>query len=269
MKNKVGLTALGILLGLTVTKAEAPAFKGSDSPETGLSICIIYDNYQVDKRLDTDWGFACLVETGVQKLLFDAGRNASLFQKNVELLGINPEEIPTLFISHEHGDHTAGISWITEVNPSIKCYLPSAYAAQLKASGTLPPNSKKIEKPGHMYGPFYSTGDRFEAFKEQGLIVKTEKGGVLITGCGHPGPIEMIKTAKDELGIDIYALIGGLHLMRKSEEQMEKIADSLKELGVELICPTHCTGDKAIAFLAESFGKAYISGGTGQVITIK
>ncbi len=46
-----------------------------------------------------------------------------------------------------------------------------------------------------MYGPFYSTGDNFRAFEEQGLLVKTEKGGILITGCGHPGPVEMIKKA--------------------------------------------------------------------------
>ncbi len=151
----------------------------------------------------------------------------------------------------------------------MNCYLPSAYAAQLKANATLPPKSKSIAEPTHLYGPFYSTGDSFEAFKEQGLIVKTDKGGVLITGCGHPGPIEMIKTAEQELGIEIYALIGGLHLMRNSPKQLEELASSLKDLGIKQICPTHCTGDQSIAILAESFEDGYISGGTGQIITIK
>lgn len=47
-------------------------------------------------------------------------------------------------------------------------------------------SSKAIKKPSHLYGPFYSTGDDFVAFREQGLVIKTENGGVLITGCGHP-----------------------------------------------------------------------------------
>ncbi len=268
MKRLVGLTGVGILIAVSAISAGEPAQKGTASPETVVSVTIIYDNYQVDERLKTDWGFACLVEFDGQKLLFDAGRESELYQKNMEILNIDPKEVPTLFISHEHGDHTSGIPWITETNPSVKCYFPSAYAAQLKARGTLPPNSEGIEKPAHLYGPFYSTGDSFEAFREQGLVIKTEKGGILITGCGHPGPTEMVKVAREELGIEIYALIGGLHLMSKSRKQLEMIAASLKELGVNQICPTHCTGNTSIDFLADSFSEGYIPGGTGQVITI-
>jgi len=269
MKKLVGLTGMGIMLAVLAISAGEPARNGSASPETVVSVTIIYDNYQVDERLKTDWGFACLVEFDGQKILFDAGRKSGLYQKNMEILKIDPKEIPTLFISHEHGDHIAGIPWITETNPSVQCYLPSAYAAQLKERGKLPPNSKVLGNSGHMYGPYYSTGDNFAAFNEQGLVVKTKKGGILITGCGHPGPIDMIKKVEEELGIEIYAVIGGLHLMSKTRKQMEMLAASLKKLGVKQICPTHCTGDKSIAFLAESFGKGYISGGTGQVITIK
>lgn len=268
MKRLLGLTGMGILLAVLAISAGEPAPKGSASPETVVSVTIIYDNYQVDERLKTDWGFACLVEFEGQKLLFDAGRSSGLYQKNMEILKIDPKEIPTLFISHEHGDHTAGIPWITETNPSVKCYLPSAYAAQLKDKGKLPPNSKAIEKPTLLYGSFYSTGDSFEAFREQGLIIKTKKGGILITGCGHPGPVEMVKVAREELGIEIYAVVGGLHLMSKSRKQTEMIATSLKEMGIKQICPTHCTGKSSIALLAEFFGEGYIPGGTGQIITI-
>lgn len=269
MRKLIGTTGIGVLLTFSVICAREPALYDRASPENVVSITIIYDNYQIDDRLKTDWGFACLVEYQGQKLLFDAGRKSGLYQKNMELLGIDPTKIPSLFISHQHGDHTAGIPWITEVNPSVNCYLPSGYAKQLKSRGTLPSNSKGLEKPVHMYGPFYSTGDDFEVFREQGLVVKTEKGGVLITGCGHPGPVEMVKKVREKLGIEIYAVMGGLHLMSKSEEQLDEIASSLKELGVKQICPTHCTGDFSIAYLAESFNKGYIAGGTGQVISIQ
>lgn len=253
------MTSLLLLLGLSISIAAEPA----------VHITIIYDNYQADQNLETDWGFACLVEYQGNKILFDAGRKADLYKKNLSLLDIHPEEIPTLFISHEHGDHTGGIPWIIEVNPSVNCYLPASYAEQLKANGTLPPNSKAIKKPGHLYGPFYSTGDDFVAFREQGLVIKTAHGGVLITGCGHPGAVPMVALAEKELGIEIHTVIGGLHLMRQSGEELEQLATSLKEMGVKQICPTHCTGDNSIASLKASYGEDYISGGTGEEIIIQ
>lgn len=259
MKRTFGLLQLSLLLFAT-TLAHG---------QEAVQVSIIYDNYQVDKSLKTDWGFACLVEYEGHKLLFDAGRNAELYKKNMGIMDIRPGEIPSVYISHEHGDHTAGLPWISESNPSVNCYLPTGYAAQLKASGKLPPNSKNFAEATHLYGPFYSTGDHFQKFEEQGLIVKTKNGGILIIGCGHPGPLEMIKKVEAELGIQVYALLGGLHLMRHSNEEVEKIASALKDSGIRHICPTHCTGDQSISYLAEAFGEAYISGGTGKIITLK
>ncbi|MEA3460548.1 MAG: MBL fold metallo-hydrolase [Bacteroidota bacterium] len=269
MKKSFMLTGLLLLLGLPTIIAQEPALSGNSSVENTIHVTIIYDNYQHDPELETDWGFACLVEYQGKKLLFDAGRKAELYRKNIKLLDIHPENIPTLFISHEHGDHTAGMPWIIEMNPSVKCYLPASYAEQLKARGTLPPNSKGLAEPTHLYGPFYSTGDNFVAFREHGLVIKTEDGGVLITGCGHPGAVPMVTVAEEELGIEIHTLIGGLHLMNKSSEELEQLAATLKEMGVKQICPTHCTGDKSIASLKASFGEGYISGGTGKEIIIQ
>lgn len=269
MKQVWTLTGLMLLLGLSTIFAEEPAKACIGSSDDAVHIRIIYDNYQVDKNLKTDWGFGCLVEFQGHKLLFDAGRDAALYKKNATLLDIDPREIPTLFISHEHGDHTAGVPWITEVHPDINCYLPSPYVKQLQAEGTLPANYQAVPEPRHMYGPFYSTGDSFEAFREQGLVVKTANGGVLITGCGHPGAIPMVQVAERELGIEIHTVIGGLHLMQKSREEVEQLASTLKEMGVRQICPTHCTGDRSIAVLKDSFGEGYIAGGTGKEIVIK
>jgi 7,8-dihydropterin-6-yl-methyl-4-(beta-D-ribofuranosyl)aminobenzene 5'-phosphate synthase len=185
------------------------------------------------------------------------------------ILAIDPSEIPTLFISHEHGDHTAGIPWILECNPSVNCYLPSTYAAQLESRKELPVHAHGIGKPTHLYGPFYSTGDDFRAFHEQGLVVKTGQGGLLLTGCGHPGVVEMVKVAEEDLGIRIHTVIGGLHLLRTGDKQLGEICDALKMMGVRKICPTHCTGDHAIAYIKRSFGEGYIPGGTGREIIIQ
>jgi 7,8-dihydropterin-6-yl-methyl-4-(beta-D-ribofuranosyl)aminobenzene 5'-phosphate synthase len=269
MNNSLKLAALLLLLGLPAVNAVEPGTFVRDSGDDALHVTIIYDNYQLDQNLKPDWGFACLVEYQGNRLLFDAGRDAELYRENATRMQIDPRDIPTLFISHEHGDHTAGVPWIIEVNPSIKCYLPTPYANQLKAGGTLPANSQAVPEPVHLYGPFYSTGDNFPAFREQGLVVQTAHEGVLITGCGHPGVVEMVSRARNELGIEIHTVIGGLHLMQTPREKMDQISDQLKKLGVKHICPTHCTGDTSIALLKEAFGEGYIPGGTGKEIIIQ
>lgn len=109
MKKNLGLTALLLLFGLSTLTADDPVLSRTASSDNAVHVTIIYDNYQDDKNLDTDWGFACLVEYQGKQLLFDAGRKAELYKINVKLLDIHPEKIPTLFISHEHGDHTAGL----------------------------------------------------------------------------------------------------------------------------------------------------------------
>lgn len=261
------LTCLLLALGLSTLAAWDPDYR--NSPDGALHVTIIYDNYQEDPDLQSDWGFACLVEYRDQKLLYDAGSNADLFRKNAELKGIHPAEIPSLFISHGHGDHTAGIPWIAETNPSIQCYLPASSVETLRTRTSLPANSKGISKPAHLDGPFYSTGDDFVNFKEQGLVIKTESGGVLITGCGHPGAVEMVSAAREELGIEIHTLIGGLHLMSTPGPDVQHMAEALAKMGIKQICPTHCTGDQSIALLKASFGEGFISGGAGKEIVIQ
>jgi 7,8-dihydropterin-6-yl-methyl-4-(beta-D-ribofuranosyl)aminobenzene 5'-phosphate synthase len=268
MSKYFRVASLLILLGLSTISALEPATDKHDHREKYVQVTIIYDNYQLDQNLKPDWGFACLVEYQGHKLLFDAGRDAEIFKENLTRLQIDPKEIPTLFISHEHGDHTAGVPWITEVNPAIKCYFPTPYAKQLKDRGTLPAQSQPVPDPLHLHGPFYSTGDSFDSFREQGLIVKKEDGGVLITGCGHPGAVAMVARAQNELGVKVHTVIGGLHLMQTPGEKIDQIADELKKLGVKQICPTHCTGDASIARFKEAFAEHYISGGAGKEIII-
>lgn len=269
MKLTFRLIGLALILFMSTTSATDPGPSVPGSADPSVHITIIYDNYQSNPSLQPDWGFACMVEYQGNRLLFDAGRDASIYQKNMQVLGIDPAEFDALFISHHHGDHTAGIPWILEENPSINCYLSSAYETILMSDKRLPEHYKGYATPAPIEGPFYSTGDQFEAFREHGLVIKTEKGGVLVTGCGHPGVVEMVTAAKKELGINVTAVVGGLHLMNASEAQLEKIASTLKEMGIQQICPTHCTGDRSIAFFKSSFGENYLAGGTGTEIIIQ
>jgi len=52
----------------------------------------------------------------------------------------------------------------------------------------------------------YSTGELGSwikgEIKEESLIIKTSKGLVIITGCAHPGIVEIVKKAKQMLKSD-------------------------------------------------------------------
>ena len=269
MNHLFRLTLPGLFLVAATTLANESEGSKTVSADLSVHVTIIYDNYQSDPSLRPDWGFACLVEYQGNKILFDTGRKEDIFRQNMEALGIEPSDIPFLFISHEHGDHTAGIPWVLEAHPAMVCYLPAAYEETLRSRNQLPVNHQGCYEPVHLFGPFYSTGDHFEAFREQALIIKTDKGGVLITGCGHPGIVDMVTAARDKLGIDVYAVIGGLHLINTPAADLDEIAERLKALGVHKICPTHCTGDPSIARLKASFAEGYIEGGTGKEITLR
>ncbi len=50
----------------------------------------------------------------------------------------------------------------------------------------------------------------------------TTKGLVVVTGCSHPGIVDIVKRAKEIGKKDIYLVVGGFHLMRHSELAVKK-----------------------------------------------
>jgi 7,8-dihydropterin-6-yl-methyl-4-(beta-D-ribofuranosyl)aminobenzene 5'-phosphate synthase len=91
---------------------------------------------------------------------------------------------------------------------------------------------------------------------------------IVITGCAHPGIVEIVKNAKKIHNKNIYMVFGGFHLPQKSESEVKRIIEEFRELGVLKVGPTHCTGDKAIQLFKDSFGENYIKLGVGKVIEI-
>ncbi|PSH03419.1 MAG: MBL fold metallo-hydrolase [Acidobacteria bacterium] len=89
---------------------------------------------------------------------------------------------------------------------------------------------------------------------DQSLLIETRRGWVLITGCGHSGLINTLSYAKELIGNRrIVAVIGGLHLFQASAERIKTTAEKLRDFGVELIAPCHCTGFEATGLLHKYF----------------
>jgi 7,8-dihydropterin-6-yl-methyl-4-(beta-D-ribofuranosyl)aminobenzene 5'-phosphate synthase len=103
---------------------------------------------------------------------------------------------------------------------------------------------------------------------EQALIVDTASGLVVITGCAHPGIVNIARAARMYLGKDIYLLMGGFHLLGRSPEQNRATVAALRQLAVRKVAPSHCTGDAAIALFREKWANDFIEGGCGAVIEV-
>src|SRR5262245_16284530 len=96
----------------------------------------LYDAFGAPSTLQQDWGFAALIEYGGKRILFDTGNDAAIFEKNARQLGVDLTDLDAVVISHRHGDHTSGLKYLLQVNPSVKIYAPLE-AAHFK--GALPP----------------------------------------------------------------------------------------------------------------------------------
>ncbi len=108
-------------------------------------------------------------------------------------------------------------------------------------------------------------GDRL---KEQCLIIESQKGVVVITGCSHPGIAEMLTGIKKELGKPIFFVMGGFHLLRHSQSEVEAIAQTMKKLKIRQVGATHCSGDNSIAVFKSVYGDGYIPLGAGKEIRL-
>lgn len=95
------------------------------------------------------------------------------------------------------------------------------------------------------------------------------KGLVVVVGCSHAGIINIINHAKKITGVDkVAAVIGGFHLIEATEERIEKTAQALKDLDIDLVLPGHCTGLKASGEIARVLGDNFDQLHSGKIVDI-
>ncbi len=213
-----------------------------------MKITIVYDNCLGKVGLRTGWGFSCLIADGnTPPLLFDTGADGAALLNNMKQLGIDPERVGTIVISHAHGDHTGGLTHILEINKHADIYVPASTVARMPGRKVI-----SVSQPTQITGTVFSTGELNGM--EQSLVVKSGKGLVVVTGCAHPG-VGAILDRASQYG-KVYGIIGGLHGFR----------DFNRIRGLSLICPCHCTQYKSE--LRELFPEQYVPCGAGLELEV-
>ena len=236
----------------------------AESPD--YTIKIAYNNIPGDpsSELMVAGGFSALIEFNDRAVLFDAGGESTVLVRNLLLLNLDLKKLDAIFISHNHNDHVYGLPILlgmTRYNPKV--YVPlSSQDAILEQNPRA--NIVPIDKQKKLYPNIWSTGQKKVKYlntviSEQALVIGKGESIYIITGCSHPGIVELIEESKKifpEKSIMLVA--GGFHLRNHTEEEIREISLKFKELGVKNIGPSHCTGENAIKIFKEEWKDNFI-----------
>jgi len=229
-----------------------------------ICVTILYDNNTYDRRLKTAWGFSCLIEGLEKTILFDTGADSGMLLSNMRRLGISPKSVDAVLISHIHYDHFGGLEGFLKQNNAVSVYLPKSLPDHMKdvvrrAGAKL----VEVHKPLKVCDYAYSTGELGRGLKEQSLVIRTTKGLILVTGCAHPGVVNVVRKAKELHKDHVYLVLGGFHLCGLAPSQIGRVLRGVRSEQVTLAAPCHCSGDAARRAFEEAYGKDFIPLGAG------
>lgn len=86
--------------------------------------------------------------------------------------------------------------------------------------------------------------------EDTSLVIDTERGLVVVSGCGHAGVVNTLEYARKKVReAPVHALIGGLHLFPADEPALDWTGGKLREMELGALLGAHCTGIEAVYVL--------------------
>ncbi len=165
---------------------------------------ILFNDKAISSEFLEGHGFSCLIDS---RLLFDTGSGFEILLKNIKTAGVGIDDIGSIVISHDHQDHTGGLWEILRIKKGLEVYACPNFSREFKDKakafcGTL----IEHEKPFEISKNIFLTGEipgtyKGKSMPEQSLVVKTELGISVITGCAHPGIVNILQRVKSFLSL--------------------------------------------------------------------
>ncbi|MCI6152106.1 MAG: MBL fold metallo-hydrolase [Fusobacterium perfoetens] len=255
----------------------------------------------------SEHGLSFFVIIDDKKFLFDCS-GGDKFIKNAEKLGINLNEVDTVILSHSHYDHCCGfldlikyfkisklITGYNFFNPKYSfdgvkyTYLGCGFDKKLLEKNTIEHiecgDILKLHNNIFLIGNFnrkfdfekspnrFVVDDSKEIIKDDFrdeicLVINTEKGLVVITGCSHPGILNILTTIQQRLNKNIYAVFGGTHLVEADEIRCLKTIDEMEKLKINIVGFSHCSGELILNLIKENENFISCRLNTGDMIKI-
>jgi 7,8-dihydropterin-6-yl-methyl-4-(beta-D-ribofuranosyl)aminobenzene 5'-phosphate synthase len=236
-------------------------------PLADLTLAVVYDNNPYNESVISEWGFSCLIKGCENSILFDTGSNGAVLRKNMETMGFSMEDIDIVVISHDHRDHTGGLLALLKEKRTVTLYIPQSFPFPFIDHVTeYGAEVISVSDPVKICKNVYSTGEMGSHIREQSLVIQTDSGLVIITGCAHPGIKRIVQSAQKLYGERVFFIMGGFHLSADRTELI-RVATTFKKMGIGYVGPCHCSGNTARTVLEAEFGTGYIEVGAGKIIT--
>ncbi len=237
-----------------------------------MEIKMLFNGAGINEDFFTGWGLSFLIDN---RIIFDTGEKGDALLKNINKMKIDVSLVESLVISHDHWDHTGGMLEILGLQKNMNVYACPGFSNEFKEEvrvnkGVLIDNDSFFEVSKGVY----VTGEiqckyKGKAMPEQAIVINSDKGLSVITGCAHPGIVEILELVKRNFTTKkFYAVFGGFHLMSKDGKDLSSIVKSFRKLGVKKAGPTHCSGTDAENIFKKEYGKDFISTKIGERINV-
>lgn len=244
-----------------------------------MKLTVLMDNNTyIDQYYLGEPAVSYLIEDGAHTVLFDAGYSGA-FIENAERMQIDLSRVTDIVLSHGHIDHTGGLPAFFErfSQPVRLVAHPNAFwkkryegldagspvsATDLPDHADVALTTEKTEISEHVcclgeiprVYPFEKDREVGETCACRGdvwtpdallddtaLALRVPCGIFVVTGCAHAGVCNTVAAAKEFCGeTRVAGLLGGFHLF-ETDSVLDRTLTALKELGVALVYPCHCT----------------------------
>ena len=242
---------------------------------------LVENNCKTDYYLLAEPGLSFLLENDYQKALFDCGYSDA-FIKNAYKLGLDLSDVTDIILSHGHIYHTAGLLRLQDLykkmlRAGISLNTKNIIAHPEVFDVKLDKKSRNIGFPAKesdisdifeidytvepkwlspkllFLGEIPLNHDTDYKYKDDtALVYRASEGLVIIAGCSHVGVANIIEHAKRLTKEErIYAFIGGLHLVDKTEYKIRELGIYLRNLNIKHFYPCHCCDLNSKIILSE------------------